>query len=67
MNPAKILVDMFRESGSSTIIDYQLIQEYVGFDIRQGKQYLMKIVKRELEREGRYISPIRGQGYYINQ
>ena len=67
MNPAKILVDMFRESGSSTIIDYQLIQEYVGFDIRQGKQYLMKTVKRELEREERYISPIRGQGYYINQ
>ena len=67
MNPVKILVDLFRESGNSTIIDYQLIQEYVGFDIREGKRYLMKTVKRALEREGRYISPIRGQGYYIDR
>ena len=67
MNPVKILVDLFRESGNSTIIDYQLIQEYVGFDIREGKRYLMKTVKRALESEGRYISPIRGQGYYIDR
>ncbi|MEP0919411.1 hypothetical protein NC981_21510 [Leptolyngbya sp. DQ-M1] len=61
-----VLEDLFINSNSSTLIDYQLMQEYVGFDVRE-KRHLMRTVKRRLWNLHKItISPLRDRGYYIH-
>jgi hypothetical protein len=54
-------------TSQSSIVDYQLIEQHIGFDIRD-QPHLMKTVKRRLFKYHEVaISAVRGQGYYVHK
>jgi hypothetical protein len=53
-------------TSKSQVVSYQLIEEYIGFDIR-GQPHLLKTVKRRLFKYHQMtVSSVRSQGYYVN-
>lgn len=72
MDITKNLVELeevfYRAAWSSyPLVSYDLIKEHLGFDIQDEKRYLMRTLKRRLEKRGVYPSAVRGQGYYAHR